>query len=109
VRPRRLVGASGRPLNFTVRQRDMSAIDWVSVGEYADAYSAGIVSKRLTTEEVPHRIVTSGLPRGGPIRWIWVPPEWVDKAKEVLSHDAVPDDELTKLALNYPPPDDAGA
>jgi hypothetical protein len=85
----------------------MSNDDWISVGEFADSYSAQVVSRRLAVEGVPHRIESSGLPRRGPVRWIWVPPEWVERAKEILSHDAVPDDELTKLAMSYPPPDDA--
>jgi hypothetical protein len=36
------------------------------------------------------------------------PLDRVDEAKEHLAQVAVPEDELTKLALSYPPPDDAG-
>jgi hypothetical protein len=81
--------------------------DWLSAGEFANSASAQVVSQRLTSEGVPHRVVGSGFIRD-PTCSIWVPPEWIDKAKELLSHDAVPDDELTKQALSYPPPDDVG-
>jgi hypothetical protein len=40
-------------------------------------------------------------------RHIWVPPEWLEKAKQVVAEAAVSEDELSKLALSYPPPDDA--
>jgi hypothetical protein len=107
VRPRLQAGASRRPLNFTFRHRAMPHHGWISVGEFANAFSARAVSQRLTVEEVPHKIETTGL-RSDPTCWIWVPPEWANKAKEILSSDAVPEDDLTKLALSYPPPDDAG-
>src|SRR6266478_4976785 len=74
--------------------------DWISVGEFANSASAEVESTRLTIEGVPHRIMPSAFPIRDPTCWIWVPPEWVDKAKELLSHDAVPEDELTKLALS---------
>jgi hypothetical protein len=65
------------------------------------------VSARLTSEGIPNRVVASGFIRD-PTCSVWVPPEWIDKAKALLSQDVVPEDELTKLALSYPPPDDAG-
>ncbi len=112
MRVRRAGHSFGRPLSFTVRQRDMPDHephhDWISVGEFANSASAEVESTRLTIEGVPHRIMPSAFPIRDPTCWIWVPPEWVDKAKELLSHDAVPEDELTNLALSYPPPDDAG-
>ena len=80
---------------------------WISVGEFPNAFSANTVSQRLSSEKIPNRVVFSTLPRRGPECWIWVPPEWVDKAKAVLTEDAVSEDELAKAALSYPPPDDA--
>jgi hypothetical protein len=85
----------------------MSDQDWVSVGEFENLTSAAVVSKRLNIEGVPHRIVTSPLPYRVPTCWIWVPPEWHDKAKRILAKNAVSDSELTAEALSYPPPDDA--
>jgi hypothetical protein len=81
--------------------------DWLSAGEFANGASAAVVSARLTSEGIPNRIVPNGLYRD-PTCSVWVPPDWIDKAKALLSHDAMPEDELTKLALSYPPPDDAG-
>ena len=71
--------------------------------------SAEVVSKRLSADGVPNRIVGEPvLGPGGPAatRWIWVPPEWQDKAKKILAEDAVTDEELGQVALNYSPPDD---
>jgi hypothetical protein len=82
--------------------------DWISAGEFANDLSAAVASARLSSEGIPNRIVTSSGFGRDPTCWIWVPPEWADKARELLSHDAVPEDELDKLALSYPPPDDAG-
>jgi len=81
--------------------------DWLSAGEFANGYSAAVVSARLTSEGIPNRIVTSGFIRD-PTCSVWVPPEWIEKTKALLSQDAVSEDELDKLALSYPPPDDAG-
>ena len=83
--------------------------DWINVGEFSDSLSATVVSQRVTTEGIPNRMVhdTSGLSRGVPTCWIWVPSERADEAKKHLAQDRVPEDDLTKLALSYPPPDDA--
>jgi hypothetical protein len=80
--------------------------DWLSAGEYDSGTAAAVASARLTAEGIPNRMVPYG-PRN-PGCSVWVPPEWIEKAKALLSQDAVPEDELTKLALSYPPPDDAG-
>ena len=80
--------------------------DWVSVGEYTNRYSASAISIRLTTEGVPHRVVSSGLPDSDSTRWIEVPPEWVDRAREILVQPAVPEDELTEEALRSSRADD---
>ena len=100
-----------RPLKRGVRRRDMPQDtpheDWLSAGEFANGASAAVVSARLTSEGIPNRIVTSGFIRD-PTCSVWVPPESLHKAKALLSQDAVPEDELAKLALSYPPPDDAG-
>jgi hypothetical protein len=107
VRPRRSLGVGCRPLNFTVRQRDMTRGDWIGVGEYGNYASAQVVSGVLTAARIPHRIVPSPPPFRDPTCWIWVPPEWSDKAKALVAKASVSEEELTKLALSYPPPDDA--
>jgi hypothetical protein len=80
----------------------MSGQDWVSVAQYPDSLSAGVVSKRLSDEGVPNRIWA---PRRSEC-YIWVPPESADAAKQILAAPAVPEEELTALALKDPPPDD---
>lgn len=85
--------------------------DWVSVGEYQDPSSAQVVSQRLTIEGIPNRVVFGYLgstypsPGSSPC-WIWVPPQSVAKAKEILKEPPVSDAELAALAMKYPPPDD---
>ena len=76
----------------------------MTVGQYSDPLSAGIVSKRLSEEGIPNRIYT-------PLRssgecYIWVAPESVEAAKQILSQPAVPEEELTALAMKDPAPDD---
>jgi hypothetical protein len=80
--------------------------DWLSAGEFDSGFAAAVVSARLTSEGIPNRIVPAGFRDPGCS--VWVPPDLIDRAKALLSQDAVPEDELTKLALSYPPPDDTG-
>jgi len=82
----------------------MSGHDWVTVGQYSDPMSAAIVSKRLSEEGVPNRVWAP--PRASGDCYIWVPPESADAAKEILAEPAVPEEELTALALKDSPPDD---
>jgi hypothetical protein len=82
----------------------MSDDNWISVGEYQSGISAGIASNRLNIDGVPNR-TAHGL--RDPTWYIWVPPEWVEKAKQLLAKEVVDEDALTALALQYPPPDDA--
>jgi hypothetical protein len=84
----------------------MAHEDWIAMGEYANYASAQVVAQRLKIEGIPHRIIASSGPRD-PTCWIWIPPRWADKVKQILAANAVSDDELAKLALSYPPPDDA--
>ena len=84
----------------------MSQDGWITVAEFETVAPAYIMSDRLSSEGVPNRVVGSGL-RGGPMRWIWVPPEWKDRALKVIATPAVEYGELTREALSYPPPDDA--
>lgn len=78
--------------------------DWITVGEYSDALSAAIVSKRLTEEGVPNRIWSPQRSGGG--CFVWVARESLEAAKAILSQPAVPEEDLTALALKDPPPDD---
>jgi hypothetical protein len=80
---------------------------WPSVGEFTDPILAALVCRRLTVEGIPHRIAPPNPFLSAHSISIWVPPEWLERAKELLSTDAVPEEDLTKAALSYPPPDDA--
>jgi hypothetical protein len=82
----------------------VSASDWVSVGQYSDYTSALLNSQRLSDEGIPNRIWSP--PRSPGESYIWVPPEFADAAKRILDQPAVPETELTALALQDPPPDD---
>lgn len=82
----------------------MSGQDWISVGRYLDPVSASLVSKRLSDEGVPNRIWMP--PRSLGEAYIWVPPESAEAAKRIIAQPAVPEAELTDLALKDLPPDD---
>ena len=82
----------------------MSHDDWVTVAQYTDPMAAGIAARLLTSLDIPNRV--SAWPRSFQ-RDIWVPPEFVSEAKRALEQGTVPEQDLTKLALSYPPPDDA--
>jgi hypothetical protein len=81
--------------------------DWIGIGVFGNYASALVVSRLLTDENVPHRVVGSPAPGRDPECYIWVPPDWLDRAKKVLADAQISDDELTRQALSYPPPDDA--
>ena len=90
----------------------MKSHDWLSVGEFTNLIDADLTSKRLSDAGIPNRVVVPqnlvGGAWGGTVQcYVWVPPEAVDQAKSALATSAIPDDELTKLALDTPPPDDA--
>lgn len=80
--------------------------DWVPTG-----WQFGrIVSHRLTTMSIQHRLVRDFAnqfnPSGcGPCQ-IWVPPQSVDEAKRALAESSVSEVELVEQALKHPPPDD---
>jgi hypothetical protein len=81
---------------------------WPSIGEFVDPILASLVSRRLTQAGIPHRFAPPTVwERYAPIH-IWVPPDWLDRAKQLLAQYAVPEDELTNAALSYPSPDDEG-
>jgi hypothetical protein len=83
----------------------MTGDGWVTLAEFETAAPAYFVGNRLAEEGVPHRVV-GDLPRGGPTHWIWVPPEWKERAEKLMSVPAVNEVELDREALSYPPPDD---
>jgi hypothetical protein len=83
----------------------MSHDGWVTLAEFETAAPAYIVGDRLDGEGVPNRVVGDGFGRT-PVHWIWVPPEWKERAVKVMSAPAVDEDALDREALSYPPPDD---
>ena len=89
----------------------MAKDDWLTVGEYSNAASARVAAGLLTSMGVAHRVWPSPqlMPGADPSGdfYIWVAPEFADEAKRILSESALSDEELTKLALKEPPPDDA--
>jgi hypothetical protein len=82
-----------------------AAYDWVSAAEFENEVSAATVSARLSSAGVPNRVVAD-LPWGSSSHWIWVPPTWLDQAKKLIATLAVDNDDLTREALSFPPPDD---
>jgi hypothetical protein len=85
----------------------MSDTEWTTVAEYADLLSAEVVSRMLSGMGIQNRIYRPPLYRTPtPKYYILVPPESTEEAKTALERSAISDQELTKLALKYPPPDD---
>jgi len=83
---------------------------WVSIGEYPNLESANVVAGRLTVEGLLNRVVSAD--PAGPLFGavgeyaVVVPPESLQAARRVLAESAIPDEDLTALALKDPPPDD---
>ena len=78
---------------------------WVSVAQFSDPLSARVASGRLTSEDIPSAV--SRPPFSAGLYYLRVPPESVDAAKRILEASARLDEtELTRLALQEPPPDD---
>jgi hypothetical protein len=89
----------------------MSNNDWRSLAEYDDPASVAVMSRLLSLMKMPHRVVPRidvnyATPTIGPFS-IWVAPENLEEAKQILADGQVSDDELTFQALREPPPDDA--
>jgi len=81
----------------------MTARYWVSVCEFSGFMAATLAAKRLEERGIPCKIKGVGVYP----RYLWVPPDRASEAKAILATDEVPEDELTKEAISYPPPDDA--
>jgi hypothetical protein len=88
----------------------MEKDDWLSVGTYPDYISAQVGSGLLSAAGIANRIWPD-LRRVGVTAdeecYVWVSPEMADEAKRILTATPVSEDELTQLALQSPPPDDA--
>jgi hypothetical protein len=88
----------------------MEKDDWLTVGTYPDYISAEVGSGLLSASGIPNRIWPD-LQRVGVTAddeyYVWVSPEMADEAKRILAATPVSESELTELALQSPPPDDA--
>jgi hypothetical protein len=86
----------------------MATDDWIMIAQYPNVSSAEVASGLLTSMGVQNEILpgTDALTSSGEC-YISVPPEGADEAKRILSESSVTESELTDLALQEPPPDDA--
>jgi hypothetical protein len=84
----------------------MAVGDWVSVCEFTGAAAAALAAERLEEHGIPCKVMNPGNYRDL-TRCVWVAPDRALEAKTILARDEVPEDDLTKEALRYPPPDDA--
>jgi hypothetical protein len=86
----------------------MATDDWTVVGEYPNISSAEVASGLLSSLGVRSEIlpVADSLTSSGEC-YVSVPPEMADEAKRILAGTSVSESELTDLALQEPPPDDA--
>ena len=78
---------------------------WVSVAQFSDPTSARVASGRLASEKIPSAVSRPAF--SAELFYLRVPPESVEAAKEILDATANFDEgELTRLAIQEPPPDD---
>jgi len=85
----------------------MATEGWVSVGECESETAADTQAAALSVAGVPNELIrdqAAGIARS-PGSWIWVPPEWVERARAILDEQAVPESELAAQALSYPEPE----
>jgi hypothetical protein len=85
----------------------MSDRDWVTVKQYDDFTSVEIGARLLSGLGIPNRIDRPTFRRFAEWCDLWVPPEFAEDAKKALGGGSVSDEELTRLALQSPSPDDA--
>jgi hypothetical protein len=83
---------------------------WIELASFANLTDAEEAVKKLVCAGIPTQ--TLG-PDQQPLTtayvgecYVWIPEELSDEATEVLNPPSVSEEELTKLALQSPPPDD---
>jgi hypothetical protein len=89
----------------------MAKDDWITIGEYSNSASARVAAGLLASNGVANRVWPNPQPTVGADSpgdfYIWVAPEVAEEARRILAEPVVSEDELTRQALNEPPPDDA--
>ena len=89
----------------------MQNSDWTSVAQFANLRDAQSALMSLLATGVPAEILDQGgkVPTYTEVSvfYVWVPQELAGEAKAVLNPSVVSEEELTREALESPPPDDA--
>jgi hypothetical protein len=89
----------------------MTKDDWVIVGEYSNSASARVAAGLLKGHGTASRLWPNPQPTVGADMagdfYIWVAPAVAHEARRILAIPKVSEEELTRQALNEPPPDDA--
>jgi hypothetical protein len=84
---------------------------WTSVAQFANLRDAQLALMSLLAMGVPAEVLDQGAEvptyTEHSLFYVWVPQELVDEAKTVLNPSAISEEELTREALESPPPDDA--
>jgi hypothetical protein len=84
---------------------------WINIAKFPNSDEAESELKSLVAAGIPALI--TGLEYAAPPaadfseRYIWIPEELIEQAKFVLARPSISEEELTKLALQSPPPEDA--
>jgi hypothetical protein len=85
--------------------------DWTNIAKFSSFKEAQAAQISLLAAGVPAEVLGAdgkALPDEDlSERYIWIPAELTDEATFVLAKPTISDEELTKLALQSPPPDDA--
>jgi len=77
---------------------------WVSIKGFYEAGGARVAADTLSALEIPNEVSDEVVHGNG--YQLRVPPARAAEARRALAEPAVPEDELTQLALQEPPPDD---
>ena len=81
---------------------------WVLLEACPEPISAQVLVGRLQAEGIPARLSTlSPIPGLELHAEVQVPPHWLARARQCLASPPVSEEELTALATQTPPPDDA--
>jgi hypothetical protein len=89
----------------------MADSGWMNIATFPNFKEAQAAQISLIAAGVPAEVLgVDGMPLSDEDlseRYIWIPGELIDEANFVLATSTISEEELTKLALQSPPPDDA--
>lgn len=91
------------------RVRNEDEEPWVLLQACPEAMGAQVLAGRLQADGIPARVSTiSPIPGLEQNSEVYVPREWLVRARKCLDQPLPSEEELADLAAHTPPPDDGG-